>query len=220
AGVPSGTVNVDDGDGNICAITLSGGSGACNLTSTSAGAKTVTATYVGDTNFTGSADTEAHTVNQAATTTTITSDNPDPSVVGQSYSVQVTVAPVAPGAGVPSGTVNVDDGDGNICAITLSGGSGSCNLTSTSAGAKTVTATYVGDTNFTGSADTEAHTVNQAATTTTITSDNPDPSVVGQSYSVQVTVAPVAPGAGVPSGTVNVDDGDGNICAITLSGGS
>src|SRR6185503_2535423 len=134
AGVPSGTVNVDDGDGNICVVTLASGSGSCNLTSTSAGAKTVTATYVGDTNFTGSADTEAHQVNLGSTTTTINSDLPDPSVVGQAYSVNVTVAPVAPAAGTPSGTVNVDDGDGNTCVVTLASGSGSCNLTSTSAG--------------------------------------------------------------------------------------
>ena len=37
----------------------------------------------GDANFNGSSDTEAHQVNKADTTTTITSDTPDPSVSGQ-----------------------------------------------------------------------------------------------------------------------------------------
>ncbi len=220
SGTPSGTVNVDDGDGNTCTITLSGGSGSCSLTSTSVGSKTLTAAYQGDANFNTSNDTESHTVNKADTTTTITSDNPDASVVGQSYTVNATVAAAAPGSGTPAGTVNVDDGDGNTCTITLSGGSGSCSLTSTSVGSKTLTAAYQGDANFKTSSDTEPHTVNQANTTTTINSDNPDPSVVGQSYTVNATVAAVAPGSGTPSGTVNVDDGDGNSCTITLSGGS
>ncbi|MCB0165383.1 MAG: choice-of-anchor D domain-containing protein [Anaerolineae bacterium] len=92
----------------------------------------------------------------ATTTTTITSDVPDPSIVGQSYVVTVTVTS---GGGTPTGTVDVDDGDGNSCLITLSGGTGSCSLTSTSIGAKTLTAAYNGTTIFETSSDTEAHTV-------------------------------------------------------------
>ena len=92
----------------------------------------------------------------AATTTSISSDVPDPSVVGQSYSVTVAVTSAG---GTPTGTVDVDDGNGNSCVIALSGGSGSCSLTSTSTGVKTLTATYNGATFFETSSDTEAHTV-------------------------------------------------------------
>ncbi|MCB0208988.1 MAG: choice-of-anchor D domain-containing protein [Anaerolineae bacterium] len=92
----------------------------------------------------------------AATITTITSDVPDPSAVGQSYIVTVAVTSAG---GTPTGTVDVDDGNGNSCVITLSGGTGSCSLTSTSTGVKTLTATYNGTTIFETSSDTEAHSV-------------------------------------------------------------
>ncbi|MCX8068635.1 MAG: PKD domain-containing protein, partial [Anaerolineae bacterium] len=164
------------------------------------------------------------TVNRADTTTTITADEPDPSVVGQSVTVSVTVAAVAPGSGTPTGVVSVTaTGGGNpACQATLSGGSGACSLVFPAAGPVTLNATYGGDANFNGSSDTEAHTVNRADTTTTITADEPDPSVVGQSVTVSVTVAAVAPGSGTPTGVVSVTaTGGGNpACQATLSGGS
>jgi hypothetical protein len=60
---------------------------------------------------------------------------------------------------MPTGTIDVDDGEGNACSITLSGGTGSCSLASTRAGTKTLTAVYSGDADFSPSSDTEAHTV-------------------------------------------------------------
>ena len=219
-GTPTGTVDVDDGDGNTCQVTLSGGSGSCELTSTSVGSKTVSADYAGDTNFNTSGDSTTHPVIQGATTVTITGDDDDPSLVGESYTVEVSVAAVAPASGTPTGTVDVDDGEGNSCMVTLSAGSGSCALASTSVGGKTLSADYSGDSNFTTSTDTESHTVNQASTTTTITSDSPDPSGISVSYTVSVDVAPVAPASGTPTGTVNINDGQGNSCVATLSAAS
>lgn len=216
-GTPTGTVSVDDGDGGVCSITLSGGSGSCVIAGGSPlGASTITANYSGGLNFLPSSDTEAHTVIQGATTTTITSDNPDPSDFNQPYQVFVTVAAVAPAVGTPTGNVNVDDGNGNTCTVILAAGNGSCQLNNTPVGGATITATYVGDSNFTGSSDTEAHTVQQAPTTTTITADTPDPSVFGFAYTVDVTVASTN---GTPTGTVTVDDGAGNMCNINLVAG-
>ena len=151
------------------------------------------------------------TVGKANTTTTINSDNPDPSVVGQPVTVTWSVTVNAPGAlGAPlTGNVTVSDGTNN-CTAAVS--AGQCDVTFTSAGAKSLTATYAGDTNYNGSASTPAtpHTVNKADTTTTITSDNPDPSTPGQSVTVQWTTTVTSPGAGTPTGNVNV----------TVSGGA
>jgi predicted outer membrane repeat protein len=151
------------------------------------------------------------TVGKANTTTTINSDLPDPSTVGEPVAVTWTVAVSAPGAlGAPlTGNVTVSDGTDSCTAPV---GDGQCNVTFTSAGARSLTATYAGDTNYNGSASTPAtpHTVNKADTTTTITSDNPDPSTPGQSVTVQWTVTVNAPGAGTPTGNVNV----------TVSGGA
>jgi hypothetical protein len=161
------------------------------------------------------------TVGKANTTTTINSDNPDPSVVGQSVTVTWTVAVSAPGAlGAPlTGNVTVSDGTDNCTAPVADG---QCNITFTSAGAKSLTATYAGDTNYNGSSSTPAtpHTVNKADTTTTITSDLPDPSTPGQSVTVQWTVTVNSPGAGTPTGNVNVTVSGGvETCSAAVSAG-
>jgi LPXTG-site transpeptidase (sortase) family protein len=213
---PTGTVDITGANTN-CTITLSSGGGNCNVTFTSPGAKTLTATYNGDGTHSTSSDTEPHTVNKADTTSTITSDTPDPSVVGQSVVVNYSVAVNAPGAGTPSGNVTVSDGV-NSCTGTVA--AGTCSITFTSSGSKSLTATYAGDVNFNGSSSVPAvHTVNKADTTSTITSDTPDPSVVGQSVVVNYSVSVTAPGAGTPSGNVTVSDGT-NSCTGTVAAGT
>ena len=207
---PTGTVAITGADTN-CTITLAGGSGSCNVVFLTTGAKTLTANYSGDTNYNAGSDTESHTVSQGPSTTTITADAPDPSIPGQSVAVSVTVA----GAGVtPTGTVLITGADTN-CSITLSSGSGSCNVVFNTVGGKTITATYSGDMNYVSSSDTEGHTVNQGPTTTMITGDLPDPSAVGGNVTINVTVS----GAGAtPTGTVNIT-GDAS-CLINLVGGT
>ncbi len=208
---PTGTVTITGADTN-CTITLAGGSGSCNVVFNTTGAKTLTAAYSGDVNYMASSDTESHTVIQGPSTTTITADAPDPSTPGQSVAVSVTVS----GAGItPTGTVIITGADTN-CTITLVSGSGSCNVVFNTVGAKTLTAAYSGDMNYAGSSDTESHTVSQGPSTTTITADLPDPSAAGGTVTVSVTVS----GAGAtPTGTVTITGADAP-CTITLIGGS
>ncbi|MBK7470661.1 MAG: Ig-like domain repeat protein [Betaproteobacteria bacterium] len=176
--------------------------------------------YSGDGSFnTSTSNTLAQTVDKAATTTTITNAatlSGTGSVVGESYAVDVAVAPVAPGAGTPTGSITVGDG-AVTCTITLP--ATSCSLASTSPGTKTITAAFNGDGNFLAStAATASHTVNKANTSTTITNAAGlagTPTVIGEAYAVNVSVAPVAPGAGTPTGTVSVSDGS-IACTITL----
>jgi large repetitive protein len=212
--VPTGTVAITGADSN-CTLTLSGGTGSCNVVFNTSGTKTLTAVYGGDGNYTGSSDTEAHTVGASAnlsSTTTITADTPDASTPGQTVAITVTVS----GSGaLPTGWVAVAGADSN-CTITLSGGTGSCNVIFNSAGSRTLAAAYGGDGNYLPSSDTESHTVSKGGSTTSITSDTPDPSTPGQSVPVSVSVS----GAGVaPTGTVVVSGADSN-CTISLSGGS
>ena len=151
--------------------------GTCNLTSTTTGAKTLTATYATDGNFAGSTSAGvAHTVNAAAPRRRSPRIRPIPASSASRMPVTFTVTG-APGT--PTGNVTVSDGTGASCIGTVA--AGTCNLTSTTAGAKTLTATYAGDATHTGSISAGmAHTVNAAGTTTTITADTPDPSVVGR----------------------------------------
>jgi LPXTG-site transpeptidase (sortase) family protein len=155
------------------------------------------------------------TVDLAATTTTITSDLPDPSAVGQAISVTFTVTSAGPGT--PSGNVTVTDGVDSCSADAVVG---TCSLTLTTAGARTLTASYAGNSSFDGSVSAGvSHTVDQAGTTTTITSDAPDPSTVGQAVTVNYIVAVVAPGTGTPTGTVTVSDGTQS-CTGTVAAGT
>ena len=148
------------------------------------------------------------------TTTSITADTPDPSLVGANVNVSVTVN----ATNTPTGKVNITGADVN-CSITLSGGSGSCPVRFNSVGAKTLTATYTGNATHSGSSDTAGHTVQKAYTTTTITSDNPDPSISGQSVTVNFTVTVNPPGSGTPTGAVTVSDGAAS-CSASVAAGS
>ena len=213
SGTPTGTVTVSDGT-QTCSASVS--VGTCSIAFTSAGGRTVTATYASDGNFAASTSGGAsQTVNAAATTTAITGDTPDPSAVGQPYTVSYTVAVSAPGSGSPTGNVTVSDG---VATCTGTVASGSCQLTSLTPGGKTLTASYVGNANFAGSTSAgEAHTVNLTGTSTAITTHTPDPSVVGQGVAVSFSVTPT--GGGIPTGNVTVSDGAAN-CTVAVAVGT
>jgi len=219
SGTPTGTVTVSDGSVTSPQCTLASGAFTCNLASTSAGSKTLTATYAGNSSFATSNGTHAQTINKASTTTTLTTVTTNPSVVGQSYTASGSVTATAPGSGIPAGTVTVSDGIVTSPSCTLNGsGAYTCTLASTSAGSKTLTATYAGNANYLTSNGTHAQTINKASTTTTLTTVTSNPSVVGQSYTASGSVAAVAPGAGVPAGTVTVSDGMVTSPSCTLNG--
>ena len=179
----------------------------------SAGSKQYTLTLA-DSASTGSASASI-TISKVNSTTAINSFSPEPSVIGQNYTVSVTVSSAV---ATPTGSVSINDGLGNSCSATLSGGTGSCSLPGNTLGTKTITTNYPGTAaGLNASSDSETHTVDKANTTTTITSDSPDPSIYGNTYPVSVTVASVT--TGTPAGTVSVNDGTNN-CAITLSSGT
>ncbi|MCR8574824.1 Ig-like domain-containing protein [Streptomyces sp. Isolate_219] len=223
AGTPTGTVTFVATDG-VTTVTLTGTlSGGTTSVTTSglvtAGAYVVTGTYSGDADFTGSTGVDTQTVGQALTTTALISA-PDPSVVGQTVTFTATVAPVSPGAGTPTGVVTFVITGGPTLVGVLSGGTATVSTNVLGVGTFPVTATYSGDLNFTGSSGTDTQTVAQASTTTAVSS-LPDPSVIGQPVTFTATVAPVSPGAGVPTGTVTfvIDGGGGGTLTGTVAGG-
>jgi PKD repeat protein len=162
---PDGAVTVTDG-AEGCTGELSGGSGRCQLALNTSGVRTLRATYAGGPGLSGSSATESHTVSAAPpppppppgeTVTTITEDSPDPSVSGTTLTIRFTVT--ASGA-IPEGTVRITVSDGTpTCTGTLSGGTGSCELTLKTVGDRTLTATYSGGAGLAGSSDTEPHRV-------------------------------------------------------------
>jgi len=141
----------------------------------------------------------------APTTTTIDSITPATiQTVGQPYTVAVSVSGAS-----PTGTVNVSDGT-DSCTINLP--DASCDLTSTTTGAKTIAASYSGDADDAPSSGSAAYSVVQASSTTNITNIAPAGSqAYNTPYTVEVSVAGYA-----PTGTVTVSDGNGSSCDIVL----
>ena len=202
--------------------TLSGGTATASLASTTVlGSHIITATYSGDGNFlTSTSANFTQTVNQASTTTTVT-NAVNPSLFGQSVTFTATVAAFSPGAGMPTGTVHFVDTTttDDLGTATLSGGTATASLLSTTVGSHIITATYSGDTNFITSSGSMVQTVSKASTTSTLTS-NPNPSVTGQAVDFTVTVSAVSPGAGTPTGTVTFHHGTTVLGTASLSGGT
>jgi uncharacterized repeat protein (TIGR01451 family) len=152
---------------------------------------------------------------QQPTTTTI-GNLPDPSLVGQPYTVSVTVSAQTLS---PLGTVMVSDGSDSCGPISLSPGtapdsSGSCELTSNSAGAKLLTASYTPATDaFAESSGTENHQVDPASTSISVS--GPADSRVDQPISFGFALDVVTPGGGTPSGTVTLST-TGSSCQVIV----
>ena len=226
-GIPTGTFTFAEALGTRAPVRASStpaDAPTWSTTALSVGSHTILVQYSGDDNFNGSASSGlAHTVDMADTTASITFDVPDPSVVGQSVAISYTVAVTEPGGGTPIGNVLVGDGT-NTCTDSVA--AGACNITFMTAGSHTLTASFQGDANYKPSLASpgQSHTVNKANTTTTISSSTPNSSIEGSPFTVHFTVAVNTPGAGTPTGTVTVADGDttcqaalpATSCSLTL----
>jgi hypothetical protein len=87
--------------------------------------------------------------NIVASTTTALTSSVNPSVFGQSVTFTATVAPVAPGAGAATGSVEFFNGGTSLGIGTLSSGSAtSAAITNFGVGTHSITAVYSGDSSF------------------------------------------------------------------------
>ncbi|SDJ09650.1 Protein of unknown function [Frankineae bacterium MT45] len=212
AGVPTGTVTFTGASGPLCtAAPLNGTSpdtASCTTTYTAAQTDSVSAAYSGDSRYLTSADSTSQPVASAATTTT-TVVSPDAPVVGQSVTYSATVDVVAPGSGRPTGTVSFTGAAGVICAAAPLAGTGpvtaTCTTSYAAAQTDSVTAAYSGDGGFAASTSTLPVTIHHAQTA--ITLDGPDSVIVGQPVTLTAQLSVTAPGAGVPTGSVDFSVG-------------
>ncbi len=177
-------------------------------TSDTVGPQTVTATFEKKT------VKATQDVVKASTTTSILSTTTSPSLVGQSVTYKATVAVSAPGAGSPTGNVEFFDGGvaitacGDVSGNVLTGATATCTVTYSWIGSHTITARYLGDSDFLASvvSDPITQVVGQDSTSTATTTDL-SVYVTGQSIVVSAHVAPLSPGSGTPTGTVMITDG-------------
>ena len=218
---PSGTVDFKDGTSLLGTGTISAGVATFTTTTIPAGSNSITAVYVGDSNFTTSTSSAlSQTVNKASTSTALASSVSAGSKFGQSVTFTATPTAVAPGAGTPTGTVTFKDGSATLGTATLSSGVATFTTASLSVGSHSITAAYGGDGNFNASTSSAfSQTVAQSATTTGLTSSASSGSKFGQSVTFTATPTAVAPGAGTPTGTVSFKDGSTTLGTATLSSG-
>ena len=210
----TGSVQISIDGYNYGSVALSGGSVSYALSTLSAGTHIVNMTYSGDINYTSSTSSLSQIVSKGSTTTTIFNILPSSPAVGQTYAVSFTVTANPPGSGSPTGFATVSDGT-NQCSSSIA--VGSCSLSSSSAGNKTITVSYPGDSNFNSSSGVASLIVNQASTTTVISS-SADPSTYNQS--VTFTASVTSSGGGIPDGeTVTFKNGSAVIgTGMTASG--
>jgi len=138
--------------------TLSGGSAVFTISTLPAGNNSITAVYAGDSNFGSSTSKATKQVVDKATTTTNLASSLNPSSIGQSVTFTATVTPHF--SGTVTGTVSFYDGTTLLKTVGVSNGSAKYTTKTLAAGKDTITATYNGSTDFTGSSDSVTQTVN------------------------------------------------------------
>ncbi len=220
AGTPTGTVTFKDGSTTLGTGALAGGIATFTTSALAVGGHSVTAVYDGDTDFTTSTSSAvSQTVSKSSTTTGLAQSTAS-TEFGQSVTFTATPVAVAPGAGMPTGTVTFKDGTTTLGTSTLSGGVATFATSSLTAGSRSITAAYAGDADFTTSTSPPLmHTVSQAGTNTTLTKNTTTALKFGQSVTFTATMAVVAPGAGTPTGTVTFKDGSTTLGTGALAGG-
>ena len=222
-GTPTGLVSVASDDATSCSATVA--AGECSLSLTGVGARTLSATYPGDTQFEGSSTTAGHQVDPPAQPRLSLRTQPSASTTaGQPFDRQpvvqlrdaggaelrtpgvVVTAAIGSGGGTLGGaTTRATDADGRavFTDLSITGAAGSYTLAFHADGFVPVTSETVA-----------VAPAGPAATTTTITADDPDPSDVGQAVTVRFTVSAAA---GTPAGTVTVAASSSESCAASVA---
>jgi hypothetical protein len=199
-GVPAATVSLTNVGGVATA--------AYTTSSLEGGTDYVTASLMGNAQFTSSSsDPLRHDVRTADTSTGVTSFV-NPSTVGADADFVATVANTSGTGAVPTGSVafyiNNSTTPFDTETLDQSGRAGAL-YTFTQPGTYTVTAKYLGDSDFSGSSGSLSPSQQVNLNTPTVrVSANPSPSVYGQSVTFSVTVFGSDSTLPTPTGTVTL----------------
>ncbi|TLM97516.1 MAG: DUF11 domain-containing protein, partial [Actinobacteria bacterium] len=145
------------------------------------------------------------TVQKVAAAVSVTADL-TPTVFGQAVTFTATVTSTA---GTPTGVVQFTLDGGNLgTPVALADGIATFSTATLLTGAHAIGAAYAGDANYAPASGTltGGQTVTQADTSTTLTLSLGG-SLFLPELLLEAVVAPVAPGSGVPTGTVTFTDG-------------
>ena len=197
SGTPTGTVqfSVDGGAFGAPAALVAGTASSASISTLAVGTHTVTAVYSGDANFLGSTGAlgGGQVVSSAASGTVVTS-NVSPSIYGQPVTLTATIngefglvkrrKPMDVGGQV---TWSSNTGCGTTTVTSGNPGTATCTTSKLGVGSDTVTASYSGDGNHGPSSGSLSQSVNQAATSISVTNVSPASEVYGQNAAATIT---------------------------------
>jgi hypothetical protein len=235
----TGTVSFFDGTAQIGQSNVLSGIATLQISTLAAGSHALNARYSGDMNYTANTSSSVTqvvsgnpgtTTTPASTTTTLaTSANP----ISTTQSLTLTAGVTPSGA---TGQVQFRDGATTIGTVTLTGGAASFTASNLAAGTHSLTAVYVGGTNFNQST---SNTVNETVTapssspsplsgsSSTALSVSPNPASTGQTVTLSATVTPSNALGGVlfldgatPIGQGNLVNGTATLQVSTFTAGS
>ncbi len=211
--VPTGNVSFFDGGNLIGTVALNGSAQAVLVTTFAKGTHSITATYAGDTDFTGSGAPAKNLVVGASVT--LVESLPNPSDVGQQVTLEAIATSFAGGALTPTGFIEFYDEGNFLGSAAISGASAQLQVVFNTVGNHLITAIYTGDVNFTSS--TSIPLVHVVGANTTFLSVNPNPSSVNQTVTLSATVVPET-GVVTPTGSVTFSTQFGVLGNATLNG--
>ncbi|HEX4794926.1 MAG TPA: Ig-like domain repeat protein [Humisphaera sp.] len=211
---PTGMVTFKDGSTVVGTATLdSTGAASITVSSLSVGNHPITAVYGGDVNSApGTSNVVSQNVDQDITMTDVSADY-EPSVLGQSVTFTATVSVDSSLANSTTGTIAFYIDSVLVATKPLSGHMASYTASGLSVGEHDVSAVYSGDANNTNSEALSTHTVNAAATSTSLTSSQ-SPSQFNQLVNFTATV--ISGATRVTAGTVQFLEGTTVLGAASL----
>ncbi|WP_333735223.1 Ig-like domain-containing protein [Leucobacter sp. UCMA 4100] len=159
------------------------------------------AVFAGSAGFNGSQSPKQTLMTEQAATKIVATTTPQPTVTGQSFEMQTTVTVRAPGAGIPTGEVQVLGENGTHTVILDSAGEANVPWEGLDAGEYEFTVHYLGDENFLPAQTTVTHTVERADADLGLAVDNPT-SQYGEDVVLTASATVVSPGDGEITGDV------------------
>ena len=215
---PTGAVFFRDGFVVIATGTLdASGTATFETTALSGGSHTISASYGGDSQHAvSSVATVVQTVTPTPTSVALSAPV-NPSVSGQP--VTLTARVTAPPAGDFAGVITFLDGAAAIGVAPVdASGVAAVTTGSLSVGTHAITAIYGGDADHAPAASAALSVMVDLVRTTTAIAASSDPAQVGAVVTFTAIVGAVAPGTGVPTGTVTFHDRDDALGETPLDG--
>jgi hypothetical protein len=202
--VPTGTVQFYDGTTQLTTGSLASGVATATATLSPGKTHSLTAKYVGDTNFSSSTSSAVSAVGGTIASVTGLSSSTYTSTYGSNvtFTAVVTPDPSVTTTLVPSGKVNFYSNGTLLGFATLTKGVANYSTTALPVGLASITATYVGDTNFATSNSSDYNGVTVSAAAGTLTASVAPSSSVPYGATATVTATLTLSNGGTPTGTI------------------